>query len=75
MYSQVELTELADIFHAGQETTSVVVVTFEVWGLTEMGENYTNSKAGWRVGLVLGKKKCSNSHVTFEMLLGIQMKY
>lgn len=74
MYSQVELTELADIFHAGQET-SVVVVTFEVWGLTEMGENYTNSKAGWRVGLVLGKKKDSNSHVTFEMLLGIQMKY
>ena len=49
----------------GQETTSVVLVTFEVWGLTEMGENYTSSKVGWRVGLVLGKKKGSNSHVTF----------
>ena len=73
--SQVGLTELADIFHVGQETTSVVVVTFEVWRLTEMGENYTSSKVGWRVGLVLGKKKGSNSHVTFEMLLGIQMKH
>ena len=73
--SQVALTELADVFHVGQETTSVVLVTFEVWGLTEMGENYTSSKVGWRVGLVLGKKKGSNSHVTFEMLLGIQMKH
>lgn len=73
--SQVGLTELADIFHVGQETTSVVVITFEVWRLTEMGENYTSSKVGWRVGLVLGKKKGSNSHVTFEMLLGIQMKH
>ena len=75
MHSQVGLRELADVFPVGQETTSIVIVTFEVWGLTEMGENCTSSKVGWRVGLVLGKKKGSNSHVTFEMLLGSQMKY